>query len=238
MALRVVVSGVALACAGVVCPAMAAGGLGSNLIVNGDAELDAGSSSGNVVPVTGFTTTGEFTVVQYNAGGGFPTATDPGPLDRGLNFFGGGPSSGSSSGSQLIDLGFGSSVIDAGAASFKLSAFLGGFASQGDNAVLTVQFEDALHAALGTASIGPVSNVDRGDQTGLLFRESAGLVPVGSRFAAVNLQLTRTAGSYDDGYADNLSLVVTGAVPEPGSLALLLAGLAVAWGARRARAAR
>jgi hypothetical protein len=38
----------------------------------------------------------------------------------------------------------------------------------------------------------------------------------------------RIEGGYDDGYADNLSLVVGGgvpAVPEPATVALLLAGL-------------
>jgi len=41
--------------------------------------------------------------------------------------------------------------------------------------------------------------------------------------------MTRTAGSYNDGYADNLSLIlrgddVGGGVPEPSSWALMLLG--------------
>ena len=68
-----------------------------NLIINWDAESDVGSATGAVIgPVTGFTTTGNFTVTKYGAvvsSGAFPALTSPGPVDRGLNFFSGGFSS-------------------------------------------------------------------------------------------------------------------------------------------------
>ena len=218
--------------------------LGSNLIVNGNAEVGAGSLSGNdIEAVPGFTTTGAFTVVQYAAGGGFPVATDPGPADRGLNFFAGGPNNASSSAAQLISLLPEASVINAGNAAFTLSAYLGGFSGQNDNAVLSLSFLGAGGVALGSAQIGPVSSADRGGATGLLFRSANGFVPVGAQSVNVNLQMTRTDGAYNDGYADNLSLVLNQSpVPEASTtvsfgllLALGMGGLVV--GARKRRKA-
>ena len=210
----------------------AASVFGTNLIVNGDAEADVGSSAGGTIAtVTGFTTTGNFTEVLYGAPGGFPLATDPGPVNRGLNFFAGGPAIASSRGTQKIDLSSGASAIDHGA-SFALSAYLGGFSSQRDNAVLSVSFLDGVGNVLGTDSLGSVTNVDRGNLTGLLFRGTTGAVPVGTRSAEIVLDLTRIDGSYNDGYADNLSLVVT-AVPEPETYVLFSAGLAALFVRRR-----
>jgi len=181
-----------------------------NLIVNGDAEAGVGSSSGfDVVVVPGWTTSGNFTVVVYGAPGGFPTATDPGPSDRGRNFFAGGPNNASSSASQIIDVSDGAAAIDAGAVTVTLSGFLGGFANQNDNAVLTPTFKNSNGVSLGSSSIGPVTAANRANATGLLSRSSNGAVPAGTREIAVVLQMTRTAGAYNDGFAGNLSLTLT-----------------------------
>ena len=91
---------------------------------------------------------------------------------------------------------------------FQLSGFLGGFANHNDNAVLTATFKDSSGTPLGTASIGPVTNVDRGFATGLLFRTASGDVPTGTQTIDILLQMTRTTGTDNDGYADNLSLVL------------------------------
>ena len=203
-----------LAALGLAAPAAHAQ-FGSNLVVNGDAETGAGSADGSVVAVPGWTTSGNFTVVQYGASGGFPAATDPGPADRGSNFFAGGPSNGSSSATQTIDVAQEAAAINAGAASYTLSGYLGGFAGQDDNAVFNAAFLGANGTVLGTDQIGPVLAADRSSQTGLLFRSSGGAVPIGTQSIAVDLQMTREAGSYNDGYADNLSLVLNpAAVPE------------------------
>lgn len=214
---------------------------GSNLVVNGDAESSTGGAGDPIGPVTGFTTTGEFTVVAYAAGGGYPTAADPGPLNRGLNFFAGGSDATDSTGMQAIDVSAGSSAIDGGASTFDLSAWLGGYASQEDHATITLTFLDAGGAALGSGAVlGPVTASDRGNVTGLLFRETTGFVPAGTRTIDFTLDLLRFAGTADDGYADNLSLVLSAGnvsgVPEVGSLELSLAGLGVLGFAARRRA--
>lgn len=178
---------------------------GLNLITNPGAELGAGSSDGSTVSVPGWTITGDFTAVQYGASGGFPAASDPGPADRGSNFFAGGPANGSSSASQTIDVSDLAASIDAGLVGFHLSGWLGGWLAQDDGAVVTLSF---LSSAGSPVSIGPVLAVDRGSLTGLLFREISGAVPSLTRSLEIEIAMTRQGGSYNDGYADNLSLIL------------------------------
>ena len=129
----------------------------------------------------------------------------------------------------MIDVLAGSGIIDVGNALFNLSGFLGGFDGQGDNAVFQAFFRDASNATLGTASIGPVTLGDRAGLTGLLERSTSGQVPLGTRTILVELNMIRFSGFYNDGYADNLSLVLTNttppptSVPEPSSTLSLLA---------------
>ncbi len=211
----------------------------TNLIINGDAESNAGSDGSTIGPITGFSTTGNFTAVLYGAsgfGGSFPSFSDPGPADRGLNFFAGGPSIAFSSGSQLIDLSAGASAIDLGKVGFDLSAYLGGFSSQRDNAVLEVGFLGLGNSLLGSAILGPVTNAERSNLSGLLLRKTSGLLPVGTRFAQLDLKLSRVDGSYDDGYADNLSLILRdnsgprpGQDSVPGPLSVIGVGAAFGW---------
>jgi len=212
----------------------------TNLIVNGNAESGSGSPSGDIVSVPDWTTAGSFTVVEYGAAGGFPTATDPGPTNRGLNFFAGGPSNPLSSAFQSIDESADAAVIDTGKVNFTLSGFLGGWDSQDDHAVLSATFLDNSGSDLGSASIGPVWAADRGDETGLLLRTTTGVLPIGTRTIDVLLTMTRDEGDYNDGYADNLSLVLTpSAVPEPSTLTgagiAVFLSLACAWRRRKAK---
>lgn len=193
-----------------------AAGYGSNLIVNGDAE--AGVSGW-----TGFDGTDLFQSVDY--GSNWVRPTEPGPVNRGAKMFAG-ESSPYSAGFQTVDVASLTGSFASGKASFALSGFLGGWSSQGDNAVLLVSFLDASSQSLGLVELGPVTAADRGNKTGLLFRSTSGFVPVNTAKIEFTLSMERLNSSDNDGYADNLSFVLnTAPVPEPGSYALMVLGL-------------
>jgi hypothetical protein len=183
----------------------------ANLIQNPGAEAGAGSPDGSVVPVPAWKTHADapFTAVQYGASGGFLTKTDPGPPGRGKNFFAGGPGNAVAVATQTDSLGPFAAAIDAGAAKYRLSGWLGGWDSQDDHAVVEVDFKDASGAVVGSTKLGPVTAAQRGDVTSLLQQKKSGAVPPGARKASVRVTFTRNEGSYDDGYVDNLSLTIT-----------------------------
>jgi hypothetical protein len=184
---------------------------GASLIVNCEAEADqAASGDGSVNhDVTAWENeTGAFTIVRYaSTSGSFPTTTEPGPQNRGAFFFSGGQAA-TSSASQIVDLANYAANIDSGTQSFQLSAYLGGFGTQADNARITATFRDAANNPLGSAAIGPVTAAERGGVTGLIPRSTGGIVPVGTRSVEIVLLMTRVDGTFNDGYADNLSFAL------------------------------
>jgi len=186
---------------------------GTNLIVNGDAEAGAGSATGSDVisVVPGWTASGNFTVVDYGAGsaGAFPKATDAGPGDRGEHFFAGGPDNATSRAKQVITLTGGRRAIDQRRVQFMLSGYLGGSKTHGGNAVVKATFRSATGQVLGKAMIGPVSPADRGNATGLFLRASSRRLPPGTRSITVTVIMTGADATYNEGYADDLSLILT-----------------------------
>ncbi|MGI8743983.1 MAG: PEP-CTERM sorting domain-containing protein [Bryobacteraceae bacterium] len=227
---------------------------GVNLIQNPGAEAGLGAPTNNIVePVPNWTTTaGNFTAVQYTTlPMSVPRLTDPGPVNRGVNLFAGGTNPNPdapaflSIGEQLQDVSNVAGLIDTGLVPYTLSAYLGGYFDQRDNAMFTAIFENAGMASLGSTTIGPVLLADRFDPnvgysvTGLFPRSATGLIPMGTRTIDFKLVLTGIDGHQDDGYADNLSFIATDpggpAVPEPGSIGMLGAGLCAIGLARRFR---
>ena len=188
------------------------GNASANLIVNGGAEAGPGGDGNSVIAPPGWTTSGNFTVVDYVLGGplGFPGLTSPGPLDRGANFFSGGPPNASSSAWQAIGLTGYAGQIDHGTVAYVLTGWLGGYDGQDDNATLTVTFQDVNGVSLGAATLAPVLAADRGNVSGFVDRVQEGTIPVGTRSVLVQLVMTRAGGGgvFNDGYADNLSFVV------------------------------
>jgi len=192
-----------------------AGLFDTNLIVNGNAEAGPGSVSGNdIETVPGWTTANGFTVASYGVASGIATNI-PGPANRGTNYFAGGPNNGLSDAWQFIDLTPAAAEVDSGAALMELTGYLGGWSSQEDSAVLKAEFFDGINpTALAQAAIGPVTAEDRTNAIALLFRGTTNAVPAGARLAKLTLTMTRYAGSYNDGIADDLSLVLTINRPE------------------------
>lgn len=189
--------------------------LNVNLIQNGDAEATLGSSDGaTFAPASWQVTQGSLTAVQYGASGGFPTTTDPGPANRGSNFFGGGLNVDNTFAEQQIDVSPLSNPIDQGEIDFAVSGYFGGFADQADTAALEINFKDNNGGLISQTRLGDFTAADRQNQTGLFLDEKTGSIPAGTREIQIILQMQRLGGfNFNDGYADNLSLVLTG----PGS---------------------
>jgi hypothetical protein len=182
----------------------------TNLIRNPGAEDARPDASAAQVPVRDWTLTDNsmFTAGLYGISG-LPSDKDPGPSDRGKNLFTGGPSGDIATATQADSLSTYAGTIKAGNAKFSLSGWLGGYSSQTDNATLTVTWRDASGGAVGTpTAIGPVTADDRHDATGLLFRSASGAVPKQAASALITLRMMRNDGTYVDGYADNLSLII------------------------------
>ncbi len=179
-----------------------------NLLVNGGAEDGPASVMAASVPVPGWRTSGGFTVVPYGAPEGYPTVSEAPP--NGMKRFFSGGRDAISTAVQEIEVSGNASDIDARKVMCDISAWLGGYFDQDDQARLTVEFRNNAARSLKTVSLGPVTALERAEQTGLKFRNSSVSVPAQTRRIYVELVLTRKpgAGSCNDGYADNLSLIL------------------------------
>ena len=99
-------------------------------------------------------------------------------------------------------------LIDSGKAKATLSGHFGGYGGQNDLLSATAVFLSQSGKRLGAVKVGPVSAAERQLATGLLKKSKVGLIPKTTRTIRVTLGANRTAGNYNDGYADNLSLTV------------------------------
>ncbi len=223
--------------------------LDSNLIENGDAESNGGNDTTTPdCKISAFADEGGMTTIRYGAPRGFPSLQTPGPTDRGRNFFCGGDAA-SSSIEQRIDVSSLRNAIDAGAIDFTLSAWLGGFGTQRDLIELHAEFLSRDSSVLGTAILPPVTLEDRATAfkvpladvlrtldakdatanatkagfearlTGLVQRKREGIVPRGTRIIRIELVAEASEGACD-GYADDLSFVLTKKEPTDESAAI------------------
>lgn len=190
-----------------------------NLIKNGDAEAGLGGNY-EVVPIPEWNViTGGFTVIKWDAPGGYPASTDPGPVDRGLNYFSGGAYDSYSAAYQVTDV-----LDNAGGANYYASGYFGGFGSQTDYSQLTIKFLDEYSSIIGYAWLGEATPAERNNVTGFVFKEISGTTPIGTTKIEFLLEMNRQQGSANDGYADNLFFSIT-PVPEAETYAMFIAGL-------------
>lgn len=196
---------------------------GGNVIQNGDAEAGpAATSEADAGSPAGWDRFPNFTAVVYGTGA-FPTAAESARIGGGRSFFAGGPDntfSDFSVGQQLIDLAAAAPEIDGGRVRATLSGDIGGFAGQEDNATVTAVFTDGGSGSSGSVlQLLPANAAERGGQTTFVRRMACGTLPVGIRSAFVQISMQRFSGSYNDGYADNLSLTLSQtpcpAAPDP-----------------------
>jgi hypothetical protein len=180
-----------------------------NLISDPGAEK--AKTVGDVIVVPGWTipVSSGLTAVKYGTAGGFPGPGNHLPKSKGKWFFAGGTvTSATSTASQVDSLAKYKKLITSKRAEFTLSAWLGGFSTQTDHATLTVTWLSGRKLPISHTTVGPVTEAKRKGNTGLWFRSASGKVPAGARFALVTVRMTREQGSYNDGYADNLSLTL------------------------------
>lgn len=202
-----------------------------NLLQNPGAEAGQGSNgTGGPVQIPSWTTqtiAGDdpsvdgFTVVAYGSPA-FPDKTLAAKIGGGANFFTGGNATGLSSASQTVDVSGAATEIDAGQVAATLSADIGGYDGQEDSGVVAATFATASGATVATAQIGPVTESDRNGVTTLLPRTTTMAVPAGTRSIRVTMTATRSSGSWNDAYFDNVGLrlasslpLVTGPPPAP-----------------------
>jgi hypothetical protein len=124
-------------------------------------------------------------------------------------FFGGGPSN--SRMWQTINLTSTISplLIDNNTVWFNLSAWIGGFENQDDNARVTLTFTNQANVIVGsTTTIGPILAADRGNVTSLLFRQANGLIPISARSFTVSVLMTFVIGGNTDADIDNIAVVL------------------------------
>jgi phosphoesterase family protein len=210
----------ALLCAGTLAastlgPAAANAATSGNLIINGDAESGLCTTTGlDTTTLPGWTiTSGGPDAVCYGASG-YPTSSSPGPASRGNAFFAGG-SKGNAQMQQLVSVSSAASAINGGGVTYNLSGWLGGYASQTDNAGVVATFEKASGGSLGTASLAPVTPAQRSDTTELLSESATGTVPPDTAQILVQVTFTYGAGNSTDGYLDDLSLTLSAPVTAP-----------------------
>ena len=197
--------------------------LGTNLILNGDAEIGtSGWKAFDGVPL-------------------FETASYAPPLflypdaPHGSQYFAG-SASGLSAGWQAVDVSANAAAIDSGRLGFNLAAYLGGLGDQEDNPLLYVSFLDAAGSEIDHTELGPIFVDLRAYLTVLGGFRTEGYVPDGTRSIQFSLSMDGPDGNSSGAYADNMSFMLNAAaVPEPQTWALLTLGLVALGGSARRR---
>jgi uncharacterized protein (TIGR03437 family) len=186
-----------------------------NLVKNPGAESSTGAQNfrdAQAAPID-WTVTGGLSVGIYG-NSDFLSNGDFGPVNRGKQFFYGGPGDKKSTAVQTVDLSAAATDIDAGKVRFDFSGWLGMIAGSYDtiNQIsLKAEFLDAASNVLLTATgPGPLQS-DINFPSGLLFRQAAGFLPPNVRKARITIDLN-VGSSGANGYAaDNISLVLSNA---------------------------
>jgi uncharacterized protein (TIGR03437 family) len=195
--------------------------LGTNLIVNGNAEAGPAGTGVNdiVTSIPGWTRTGNANVLSYGLNG-LIQLSDPTPPDHLFNYFA--AASGKPDPSTLtqpINVSSGASIISGGNVKFTASAYLGSANGSGlaSTAQMAVAFQNANGQLLNSITLGPLGY----NGNGLSLQQQIGLVPVGTMLITVTLSLNygcENASACDYGSADSLSLVLSTLGTSPGSV--------------------
>jgi hypothetical protein len=176
-------------------------------IVNPGAETGPCGPGGSADAAQDWTlTSGTPQQVCYGESGYPTTAQGPQPpAAPGSAFFDGGASK-TASMTQTDSVSSESGQIAAGTLPYSFSAWIGGYSSQADQAVVMATFLSSSGTSLGTSTLGPVTPAERDDDTELLYQSATGTVPVGTVSVRFTVTYTRHAGTEDDGYVDDTAM--------------------------------
>lgn len=194
-------------------PAPAGAMTSGNLVVNGDAETPVGSEWTAVqgMGLESYLYNGTITANLVGGpafGGGTaalhprrvgvdpPLAVDP---DVTVN-------------EQRIDLSPGDvAAVGTGTVRARFSAYIGGTTAQADRIGAVAEWRDAADQPIGAPLTLPeVTNVERGNASGVLFRIDEQAVPAGARAVTIRLTGTRQIRPVHNGYIDNIELRLIG----------------------------
>ncbi|MFA4927280.1 MAG: hypothetical protein WC558_02100 [Patulibacter sp.] len=195
-------------------PAPASAMSGGNLVVNGDAESPVGSEwtaiqgmglesfgYGATIPagiVIGGGTYAGGTAALHPRGAGVNPAPPSDP-DVTVN-------------EQRIELSAEDvEAIGTGTVRARFSAYIGGTTNQNDRIGAVAEWRDAADQPLGPGqSLSEVTNVERGNASGTVFRLDEQAVPVGAQAVVIRLTGTRVVVPMHNGYIDNVDLRLIG----------------------------
>ena len=188
----------------------------TNLIRNGDAEMAVGTPYTTPAGLPYWTASSDsgsaprgVTYFGYWPSAlGYLTPTATGPADRGLSFFAGGFNSNLGMLTQTVNVSSLAGSIDAGHLVYNFAGFFGGTDSRDDYVYGILFFYDAGNSAVTSPQIGNFLAVDRDNKTELLFSSTEATVPTGTRRIEVDIFFQGTNLGENDGFADNLSLIL------------------------------
>lgn len=118
----------------------------------------------------------------------------------------------SSEATQTIDLTPSAAAIDNGNVDALLSAYIGGYTNQLDQAQVTYTFFDGDGIEVDSVVFGPVLPVHRGNVPGFVPFADTVRLQVGTRSAVVTISTVTYVG-VPDGYIDNVSLILDAPSP-------------------------
>ncbi len=199
-------------------PVMADAATSPNLIVNGDAEAHRCTKDWTAeTPVPGWRVVrGAASVLCYTAFAFVgETPVTPATPPQGKALFAA-PGADTAM-EQSVDVGAAREGIDRGAVRFELSGWLGGVDDRPERATLTAVFLDNEgHAAGAPVILAGPDAAARTYTTGLVAEKASGAVPARTRRIVVTVAFVSGMTSFQNAFADNISLTLTGDV---GSLA-------------------
>jgi hypothetical protein len=124
--------------------------LGTNLIVNGNAESgSAGTGIANQVTIPGWTVSGKITVLPYGLTN-YMLTTDPAPPDRGFQYF---ASQSGATMTQVIDVSSVASSISGGNVKYTAAAYLGSAGGVSFPPQMAVAFQNASGQTFSTITL-------------------------------------------------------------------------------------